>query len=139
MGQGFFCGYFWGILQTEEIGSLLYSDDGIHDDFKDLVSKLGITIIEKHESKIPWIGFLVADSDGNLRIKQSPDGSWESLSYIVNYSAYPVEYIEFHLRKVASVQFLDAEQKWTEFATEFERITGVKLPDSKLLVVHGFD
>ncbi len=137
MARGYYSGYFWGILQTEEIAALLRSDEQL----KGLMARLNIE--KEYQSKVPWLGVLVADDkeityERSLLPHRMPDRREQLTltSYSINYSVFAAEDTESHLRNLASFQFLDAEQKWTEFATEFERITQIPLPKAYLFVVH---
>ncbi|BCL39746.1 hypothetical protein [Nostoc sp. MS1] len=132
MGQGFYIAYVWGILPNEDISHVLDSDE-----VEDLIYQLDIK--RQYESKVRWIGVFVADNDGNLYEKRLPNGRWESISYIINYTAFPAANIEAYLREVASVAFANAEHKWSEFSTEFTRLTHTVLPNPQLLVVHDYD
>jgi hypothetical protein len=132
VGQGFYTAYVWGILPSEDIAELLDSDE-----IDDL--RVSLNLKSQYESKVRWLGIFVADNDGNLYEERNSSGSWSSISHIINYTAFRASDIEIYLREAALVPFLDAEQKWAEFAAEFERITNTKLPNPTLLVVHDYD
>lgn len=96
-----------------------------------------------YESKAPWVGFVVADNDGNISTgfngkAADAEGRFPCLGGIFNYRSCRLSDLESLLEEIAPGRIAECRAMWAELQSEL-RMLGVDMPDGELLFVNDYD
>jgi hypothetical protein len=98
-----------------------------------------ICLKTQYECRMPWIGFMVGDSDGNINTRYEPtsEDPFPQRGLCFYSMVIPLNQVETLINSSDPDALKNAKTLWLDFSEEIA-LLGVRLPPPELLLVNDF-